>query len=104
MEIWVSIHLMLLLNKLRKKALSAQVCFNTSYVVIKLLLTNLIIIGICRFNTSYVVIKQTKVFQMPQDDEGFNTSYVVIKRVWVLCQQCKGDVSIHLMLLLNPNK
>ena len=100
MEI-ISIHLMLLLNDNQNVETTINESnFNTSYVVIKLLIvcdiSNFERISIHlmlllnrilfyrlllkeNFNTSYVVIKRTWLNKNVGDGHNFNTSYVVIK-------------------------
>ena len=75
----ISIHLMLLLNWSIPIILSQTNYFNTSHVVIKLLLRLRLIVYMGNFNTSHVVIKQN----------------------FLSIPKSTGHISIHLMLLLN---
>ena len=77
---YVSIHLMLLLNAKRQNGKPIlNICFNTSYVVIKLVHRHLDMLQKECFNTSYVVIKHALYKPRRGNLNGFNTSYVVIK-------------------------
>ena len=70
-----------------------------------MLLLNPVLSYKCRpdkhFNTSYVVIKQRKKARKELLNSNFNTSYVVIKHKEGSDSLTYGQISIHLMLLLN---
>ena len=113
---------MLLLNCMMSFITVRLLDFNTSYVVIKLiinftrfrcrlisihlmLLLNLMLawqmLVFKHFNTSYVVIKHKYIKFKPRSHTYFNTSYVVIKRLKNISNSLADKISIHLMLLLN---
>ena len=75
--------------------------FNTSYVVIKLVMINLLLLVKIDFNTSYVVIKRKFFIFSKTRFIYFNTSYVVIKQYHLCFKNVNHFISIHLMLLLN---
>ena len=95
---------MLLLNTIPpRKSRTLSTNFNTSYVVIKPVLVNVITMNINNFNTSYVVIKPFETCAYTARYVNFNTSYVVIKRGSSVYTLHYRNISIHLMLLLNKN-
>ena len=57
---------------------------------------------IANFNTSYVVIKLITSFVETVSALDFNTSYVVIKLGSIVSPSSLMLISIHHMLLLNP--
>ena len=99
--VFISIHLMLLLNIIQSIRSGSLFHFNTSYVVIKLRLPLPLPKPRKYFNTSYVVIKLVQFSNLTVQFHNFNTSYVVIKRLWQSAGWSKCIISIHLMLLLN---
>ena len=79
----ISIHLMLWFNVLRNvPEILILVHFNTSYVVVQLLILGKSLSVFRDFNTSYVVVQPGNLKEIEVLRNYFNTSYVVVQRCY----------------------
>ena len=97
----ISIHLMLLFNRLERYGFRQQFYFNTSNVTIQQQSWQLMCIRVEYFNTSNVTIQRCAAISLTFLQYHFNTSNVTIQPYLLLYSSIIIFISIHLMLLFN---